>query len=194
MALRIQEIHPSIVHFPIALLPTALAFDAVGRLTENPRLMDTGRHLIPVAAASAALAGVAGLVAQSAVRMRNNTAHDHLVTHRTLNIALTALLACLAASRGRQSRPGPGYLLAGAAGVAALAYSTYLGGKMVYEHGLGVRSAGGLDEEAAPEIRRGSLGEAARTSARHAAHALRHAAEHATEGELVPTLRRRPKS
>lgn len=188
MTMRIQEVHPAVVHFPIALFPTAVAFDAVGLLTGERSLMDTGRRLIPLAAASAALAGVAGFAAQGAVRTQGS-AHHHLVTHRTLNVGLTSLLAVLAIDRLRRERPSPGYLVAGLAGIAAMAYSTYLGGKMVYGHGVGVEAAGGVREDAAPEIRRGNLGQAARTAAANTAHAVRHAAQHAAEGEFAPDLR-----
>ncbi|MBY0397248.1 MAG: DUF2231 domain-containing protein, partial [Thermoleophilia bacterium] len=162
MTMRIQEIHPAVVHFPVAIFPTAVAFDALGLLTGDRSLMDTGRRLIPLAAAGAALAGVAGLAAQGAVRAEG-PAHDHLVTHRTLNMGLTALLVTLAADRVRRERPGPGYLAAGLAGIAAMAYSTYLGGRLVYGHGIGVEAAGGVRGDAAPEIRRGNLGRAAGT-------------------------------
>lgn len=189
MTMRIQEIHPVIVHFPIALLPTAIAFDALGYLTGDRSLTDTGRRLMPVATMGAALAGVAGLAAQGAVRTEG-AAHDHLTTHRTLNVGLTALLALLASDRGRRERPSPGYLLAGLAGIATMAYSTYLGGKMVYGYGVGVEAAGGVREEATPEIRRGNLGQVARAAVSNAAHAVAHAARHAAEGEIAPDLAR----
>lgn len=89
MTIRIREIHPVLVHFPIALLPLALAADWVGRLVRRPALMELGKKLMPAAAASAALSGAAGLVAQSAVKAEG-PAHDLLVTHRNLNIGLLA--------------------------------------------------------------------------------------------------------
>jgi uncharacterized membrane protein len=183
--MRIQEVHPAAVHFPIALFPTAVAFDGLGLLTGDRSLMDTGRRLIPLAAAGAAVAGAAGLAAQGAVRAKG-PAHPHLVTHRTLNVGLTVLLAALAVDRTRRERPSAGYL----AGIAVMAYSTYLGGKMVYGHGVGVEAAGGVREDAAPELRRGNFGQAAHSGAANAAHALRHAAEHAARGEVAPDLGR----
>lgn len=35
MVMRLHEIHPSLVHFPIALLPTAIASDLVGTFTRS---------------------------------------------------------------------------------------------------------------------------------------------------------------
>ena len=55
-----------------------------------------------------------------------------------------------------------GYLAAGIASVAAMAYSGYLGGHLVYEHGVGVRPAEGVEDGEAPEIRPGEAREVAR--------------------------------
>ena len=138
--MRVHEVHPAIAHFPVALLPTAVAADLVGRLTDDASLMDMGRQLMPLAAASVAAAGIAGFAAQEAVRT-SDVSHDILVTHRTLNIGLLALSVGLAAIRARSRRPSAGYLLAGLAGAALVTYSSYLGGRMVYAHGVGVEPA-----------------------------------------------------
>lgn len=188
--MRIQEIHPSVVHFPIALIPAALAADAIGRFTNSRALMEIGRRLMPAAAVSAALAGVAGLIAQESVRAEGRV-HAELTTHRNLNIGLIALAAGMAATRARDARPSAGYLLTGLAGLVAMGYTAYLGGKMVYEHGLGVEPAGGVRDGAAPEVRRDNLGRVARTSASHVVQGLKHAAEHVAKGELAPALSER---
>jgi uncharacterized membrane protein len=185
--MRLQELHPALVHFPIALLPTSLAADALGRWTGNPGLMDLGRRTIPLAAASAALAGVAGLIAQESSRIADE-AHEALVTHRTLNVGLTAAAAALAALRWRRERPGLGYLLAGLAGTAVLFYSASLGGKMVYHSGVGVSAADGLKEDQAPEIRPGNARQVAGLSARHIRDGLAHAVDDLREGKAAPAL------
>src|SRR3712207_6332084 len=137
MPMRVHEVHPALAHFPVALLPTAVAADLIGRFTDNDSLMDMGRQLMPLAAASVAATGVAGFAAQEAVKT-SDVSHDLLVTHRTLNIGLLALSLGLAAIRARSRRPSAGYLLAGLAGAALVTYSGYLGGRMVYTHGVGV--------------------------------------------------------
>ena len=164
MAMRTHEIHPMLVHFPLALLPTAIAADAIGAMTDNRALMDTGKALMPLAVASMAATGVAGFAAQEEVRAEGE-AHDMLVTHRNLNVGLLLMSAGLAVVRAGQERPGPGYLLAGLAGAALMTYSGYLGGKMVYRHGVGVGAAERYDPERSPRIERGHLGEAARIAA-----------------------------
>ena len=191
MALRLHEIHPSIVHFPLALFPTAVLADLAGRLTGSTALMRLGKRLMPVAAGSALASGAAGLVAQEAVR-HEGRAHQLLVTHRNLNLGLIALSIAMSVVRARKEKPGAGYLLAGLGALAAMQYTAYLGGKMVYEHGVGVRPAAGVDEAASPEIRPGAVREALRASLHHASHGARHAAGDLRRGEMAPALTRPP--
>lgn len=173
--MRIQKLHPSLVHFPIALSPTSLMSDALGRLFADRRLMEVGRRLLPAVAVCAALASLAGLIAQEAVRTAGR-AHETLTTHRNLNLGVTVLTSMLASVRARHRRPSHGYLQAGFAAAAALAHTASLGGKMVCEHGVRVRSAGGLNHAAAPEIRRDTLPDVARTSSGHIVRGLKHTA------------------
>lgn len=53
MAIRLHEIHPSVVHFPLALFPASVLADLAGRLTGNRALMRLGAALMPWAAGSA---------------------------------------------------------------------------------------------------------------------------------------------
>ena len=190
MAMRLHELHPSLVHFPIALLPTSVVGDLLGRVTGDQRFHHLGRLTIPLAAAGAALAGIAGFIAQEEV-VAEGEAHPALATHRTLNVGLLGTLGAMAWHRTRRERPGWGYLAAGIASISAMSYSAYLGGHMVYEHGVGVRAAGRIEEGEAPQIHlRDAPGLAAKAAA-DAAHGLEHAAHHLAEGDVVPTLTER---
>lgn len=189
MAMRLQELHPSLVHFPIALLPTALAADTLGRITGSEALMETGRRLMPIAAASAAVAGVAGLISQEASHVGED-AHPYLITHRNLNLGLIGVVALLARKRARRKRPSLGYLVAGLGGLATMTYTAYLGGHMVYAHGVGVKPAGGVSEDRAPEVTPGNAQEVLSVSARNLRDGWKHAVEHLAEGEIAPVLTR----
>lgn len=185
--MHLQELHPSSVHYPIALLPLSIAADAIGVITDNRSLLEVGRITMPIAAASAAVAGVLGLIAQEVVET-DEAGMEMLITHRTLNLGLLGVAAAMAVHRIGRKKPGPGYLMAGAAGIGAMIYSAYLGGQMVYDRGVGVRTAGGLREEVAPPVRR--VREATAQSAKHVVSGARHAAEETLSGELVPRLTR----
>ncbi|HEV2132449.1 MAG TPA: DUF2231 domain-containing protein [Longimicrobiaceae bacterium] len=190
MTMRLQEIHPALVHMPIALLPTSLGADALGLLTGSRSLLEMGRRTMPLAAASALVAGIFGFIAQETVRAEGE-AHDQLVTHRNLNVSLVALTALMARSRTRRRRPSMGYLAVGLAGLGTMSYSAYLGGKMVYEHGVGVEAAGGVRTDLAPEVRPDNLDEVTDLAVRHLGRGVSHTVEHlARGGPVVPTLTR----
>lgn len=188
MSLRLHEVHPSLVHFPLTLVPLSLALDAVGWLTGRRAFCNTARSLMPVAAASTLVTGAAGLVAQEAVRA-DGKAHDLLTTHRNLNLCLAGAVVALAALRTGKDAPSAGYLLAGLAGVLGMQYTAYLGGKMVYGHGVGVQPHGVRDDRS-PALRPGNVKAVARATARAATEGIAHIARETREGRLAPALGR----
>ncbi len=50
MKMRLQEIHPSLVHYPLALLPLSIGADLIGRATGNKAPQDLARATMPLAA------------------------------------------------------------------------------------------------------------------------------------------------
>lgn len=187
MAIGLQEMHPATVHFPIALLPLSLGADALGRLTGDYALQEMGRRTMPLAAASAVTAAAFGLIAQETVHAEGQ-AHDLLVTHRTLNAGLVGLTAAMALQRMRTRRPGLGYFAVGLAALGAMGYSAWVGGRMAYEHGLGVKPAGGLNEARGPEVTLENVGESARIAAGNLARGVRGAVREMARGEVAPVL------
>lgn len=187
MAVKLQELHPSLVHFPIALLPVAIGADLLARVTGSRRLSTVGKALMPVAAASAAISAAAGLVAQQEVKAEGE-AQALLVTHRNLNLSLTAISGLMAAYRMGEEEAGAGYLALGLAGLGALSYSAYLGGKMVYEHGVGVKPADGLRDGDTAEVKPGQLGDAARRIGADLAASVRPVVDDIKAGNLAPAL------
>ena len=187
MAIGLQEMHPAMVHFPIAFLPLSLGADALGRLTGDYALLEMGRRTMPLAAASAVTAAALGLIAQEAVHAEGQ-AHDLLATHRTLNAGLVGVTAAMALKRMRSHRPSLGYLAVGLAALGAMGYSAYLGGRMAYAHGVGVKPAGGLNEARGPEVGLGNVGESARIAADNLQRGVRGAAREAASGDLAPVF------
>jgi uncharacterized membrane protein len=190
MTMRLHEVHPSVVHFPITLFPVSLGMDLAGRVSGDGHLLEAGRLGMIGAATSAALAGIFGFIAQEEIVAGD--ARDILVTHRTMNIGFLALASTMAAVRARRERPTWSYLAAGIIGTAGLLYSAYLGGKMVYTHGVGVEKAAGLDHAEAPELVPSEAGRVARKSLQHAARGVWHTVQDMADGEIVPALRPSP--
>lgn len=187
MAAKLQELHPSLVHFPIALLPVAIGADLLAHVTGSRRLSTVGKALMPVAAASAAISAAAGLVAQQEVKAEGE-AQALLVTHRNMNLSLTAITGLMAAWRMGEEEAGAGYLALGLAGLGALSYSAYLGGKMVYEHGVGVKPADGLRTGDTPELKPGQLGEATRRMGADLAASVQPVVDDLKAGRIAPAL------
>lgn len=190
MPIRLHELHPSIAHFPLALVPVSLLLDGLGAVLGKPGWRRSAARLMPIAAATGAVTATSGLVAQGAVRIPAD-AHPTLVTHRNLNLGLVALTTALAVVRSRTAQPGPGYFLAGLAGVVAMNYTAYLGGKLVYRHGVGVEKAGGVLPGRSPEVRWENIRDVLGATADNGRAAARHAAEEVRQGQIAPELGRR---
>lgn len=188
MAMGLQELHPSIVHMPLAFAPLSVGADIAGALMDDPSLTAVGRATIGLAAAGAAVAAVTGLIAQEEVHAEG-LAHQRLVTHRNLNLVGGTVLAGMALWR-QKNDPGPGYLALGAGLLGTMFYTAYLGGKMVYDHGVGVKAARGVRQDV-PELSFGDAGRAARTAVTDVGRGARNAAGELRDGELAPVLRRR---
>ena len=143
MGLLPDPVHPAIIHFPIALSLVAILFEFLAR---HPR----ARSLEP----SAALLMVLAALGSVAAVLSGQAAHDEAVVppavvplierHEELGeIAMWLLLVVAAvrlvlAWRGWFKGIVPwAYLALAAAAAGAVGYNGYLGGKMVFDHGLG---------------------------------------------------------
>ncbi|RKH74726.1 DUF2231 domain-containing protein [Corallococcus aberystwythensis] len=133
----LHELHPSLVHMPLALLPTAAVADLIVVTTGDRAWEKVGRRLWVAGAASAVIAGVTGLAASQEVRMDAPRARDMTVAHGVGNALIT--LGALGLMAWRLTRPPT--VLTTVLGLAACASSLVtatIGGKMVYEQGIGI--------------------------------------------------------
>lgn len=187
MALGLQEMHPALVHFPIALLPLAVGADAVGSLTGNQSAFSFGQKAVCVAAVGAVASAVTGLIAGEEVNVEGPS-QDALMTHRNLNFTATVVAIGMALWRVKHRRPTAAYLGIGAAGVGVLAYTAYLGGKLVYHVGVGVEPAHGVYRPDAPTLRTGQIGPFIKAAGTDLVHGVEHMVEEVAKGKLVPTI------
>jgi uncharacterized membrane protein len=138
-----DPLHPAIIHFPIALSLVAILFEFLAR---HPRV----RGLEPSAALLMALAALGSVAAV----LSGQAAHDEAVVpaavvpiierHEELGeLAMWLLLAVAAVRlvlgwRGWFKGIVPwAYLALAAVAAGVVGYNGYLGGKMVFDHGLG---------------------------------------------------------
>ena len=187
MEMRLHEMHPALVHVPITLLPLAVGADLLGRMTGDKALLSFGQKAICATALGAVASAVTGLIAGEEVNVEGDS-RDMLMTHRNLNFVATLVAGGMALWRANHEKPSAIYLGTGAVGVAVLAYTAYLGGKLVYGAGVGVEPAQGVYRADAPSLRSGQVGSFIETAATDLVHGVQHMVEEVAQGQLVPTL------
>ena len=151
--------HPAAVHFPIALGMTTVLLLVAARLNPvHAGFSAAARLLLPLAAISAVIAAALGWYAYGTVE-HDAAGHAVMIRHRDWALGATVVLAALALWDGwrwRSAQAVHGALLPAMLLVAgALAVTGWLGGEMVYRHGVGVMApavaAEALPAEAPPQ-------------------------------------------
>ena len=137
-----HSLHPIFVSLPVGLWPAALVFDVLSVFGVGGNAMvRTAFYAILLGLAGVLLAVPTGLAEWADVR-RERPAWKVGLAHLLLNVVATALWSVnLAVRRGpvlEAAAVPPLPLALSAAGTALLAVSVYLGGLMVYEHGVSV--------------------------------------------------------
>ncbi len=141
------NLHPLVVHFPIALLFAAGAVDLTGLLAPDRKLLrDTATWLYIGGAATAVCAYYSGYTAAQA-GVFSPEARALVDGHNDWAFAATWLFAFFASLRLAMSYilPSPRALRLGAfaitlVGLGALLQTALLGARLVFEQGLGVQA------------------------------------------------------
>lgn len=136
--------HPTVVHFPLALGITATLLLAFSLLRPSTSLATCARLLLQLAAASAILAVLLGWQAFMTVD-HDAAGHAVMLRHRNWATLCTLGLVGLAVLESWRQRGGRTMHRATLGGLllvsGGLAYTGWLGGEMVYRHGIGVDPA-----------------------------------------------------
>jgi len=140
------NIHPMLVHFPIALLNAFLLFEIIGFITGSESARRAAGWVLYLGTAGAAAAVAAGVHAASTVRHADEV-HAIMTRHMYLGFAVLSLAVVLSLWRvvrggGSPQRASLPYLLLAIATSVVMAFGADLGGLMVYGHGVGVRVEG----------------------------------------------------
>ncbi|MBI3324292.1 MAG: DUF2231 domain-containing protein [Candidatus Omnitrophica bacterium] len=136
-----QSAHPMVVHFPIALLSVAALLDLLALALKRPGIHRVALWNLTLGTLAAACAVLSGLRAES-VAKHSFEIEKVMALHERLGI--TTLILSLMASAWRlahRDRLSPRArmltTLVGLLAVGSLAFGAHLGGRLVYEFGVG---------------------------------------------------------
>ena len=139
------RVHAAVNDLPPALLPISVLFDLLGNFFKRESLKAAAFWTLVAGVVGTGAAIVAGLLAEDVVE-HSDQAHAIMETHETLAFIVLAIFGILAVwrivRRGVWSeKEQPIALTAGVIGVLILLYTAMLGGKLVFDHALGVPTA-----------------------------------------------------
>ena len=136
-----ESVHPLVVHFPIALLLTALGLDVAALLSKRPGLHRVALWNLSLGTVGAAVAVLTGLQAED-VAKHSFEIWQVMQLHKRLGIS-TLILGIATTGwrlghRDQLTRRGRVLALLGMCLMTAtLSYGAFLGGRLVYEFGVG---------------------------------------------------------
>ncbi len=137
------NIHPLLVHLPIALLTISFLFDALGLLTKKQELERTAWWTLLAGTIGLAATVVSGLLAEKTVSIAD-FAREHFETHEQIAFIVASIYSVLLLWRiaGGTSLPKQKeWLFVGLslAGVILIWTGAWYGGELVYRFGVGVQ-------------------------------------------------------
>lgn len=139
----LENIHPILVHYPIAFFTMFFIFELSGLALKKPQWRYIAGWLLYLGTFAAAMAVVAGLYAADTVE-HNDVVHGIMEKHEHFGIAVLSLGLFLSAWRklgwGLHSTPSNGlFLFVSAVLCLLLSFGADLGGLMVYSYGVAVK-------------------------------------------------------
>jgi len=146
------ELHPMLVHFPIAFLLGGVALLVWARRKPSEFLHHAAAGLLLAGMICGWVAAAAGGLAYFTVPAHTEEGHELMYWHLGLALAMLAVFTwvSIARWRGRTTAASKPQLLASLVGIVLLMLTGYVGGSIVYHHGAGVDP-----KILAPEIRDG---------------------------------------
>jgi uncharacterized membrane protein len=139
---KMDNIHPLLVHFPIAFLLTFFAIDLLGTLSKKPQWRSIASCLLYLGTVAAVFTVLAGFNAASSVAHGQNV-HDIMENHEHFGVSVLSLAAVLSIWRLKshgviQSGANVLFLILSTLLVLLIILGADLGGLMVYHYGVAV--------------------------------------------------------
>ena len=134
-----ENFHPIFTHFPIALLTAALLVETLALLLRRPEWSRVSLWCLGLGVLGAAGAVLTGRLAEETAK-HSFEIHEVIELHEKIGYAVLAgsvlLLGWRFLARGSRGRQWAGWFLL-AVLCGAMAFGAHLGGRLVYEFGVG---------------------------------------------------------
>jgi uncharacterized membrane protein len=145
-----SNVHPLIVHFPIAFLIGFLLLEVIGLAFRNIAIRQIASGMLYLGAVGAVAAATAGLIAEETVP-HGAAVHEIMEWHERLGLTVASLAVVMAVWRAASGVRFSAMALAlhlFLAGIIAvcLFFAADLGGLMVYQYGVGVKNLQQADD------------------------------------------------
>jgi uncharacterized membrane protein len=138
---HLQNVHPLVVHFPIAFLVGAAFFYGLAWILRSDNLASTGFWLLMAGTLGAAAAVGTGLYAEDGVMIARSVREHLLEIHESLMIATLGLSVVLAiwalASHPFPKKKRWGFVLIFLALLMVMSFGADYGARMVYDYNAG---------------------------------------------------------
>ena len=145
-AAHLQNLHPVVVHFPIAFLFGATLLYFVGASSRNESITGAALWVLVLGAMGAALSAGTGLYASEGVMIAPTVRDALLIRHRNLMVAVTALTGVLTVwavvARPLPRRGRWAFLIGLIAVCVLIARGADYGGRLVYDYNAGGNACG----------------------------------------------------
>jgi uncharacterized membrane protein len=146
---ELPNIHPMLVHFPIALLCGFLAMELLGAITDKDSIRNAATWMLYLGTAGAIITVISGYSAAGGVE-HGKVVHELMSCHATTGVIIAVLAVILSVWRltvgGRfSSFWRTVHFAVGIVMVAAIFFGADKGGLMVFKHGVGVQTTQSTD-------------------------------------------------
>jgi uncharacterized membrane protein len=135
---RGRPLHPMLVHFPVALYPTSLVFDALSHLADDGNPFVRGAFTLIVIALVVSVLAVAAGFADFLLIEHGTRTWRVAVLHMSVQLVTGGLFLANAILRGRDldvTATPAGPVILSLIGLLTLTLGAALGGELVYRHG-----------------------------------------------------------
>lgn len=140
-----HPLHPQLVSFPAALLPTSFVFDLLSMVTRKKGFADCAYYTMVAGYAGGAMAAGAGASDYFSIPPKTHTKRIANI-HALMNASLMGLYSFnLMSRKGRDHVPFSSFIMS-LIGTAGLSVSAWYGGHLVYAHGMRVQGKGDMPE------------------------------------------------